>query len=367
MKSRPRRLGALAVFLLLLCSLAHSPGQASSASAYFTAVNDQLMPLNDETMPFYSNGVLYVSGRLFEGGELGVSYSRHPSLGLATLYMHGSTLDLRFDLAGQVAYDKEGNFYSGYAIERGGMVFFPLRLVCQYFNLSWSYCETDIIPLIRVKNDNVILSDTNFIYAAATLMNDRYSEYERSQSSRPPVTPGPGGTDAELPIQAAEGQKVYLLFDGSGALEILPALGDVQAPFLLSAEQMENGDLLRALAAGGHAAALRVLGETPEAAEEEILLAREAMWRAACVRLELVWYGGEAALAELWEEQGCLPVHFTLDASGEQASGLLRSIGRHREDVAVYLGDSGCVGMLPELLSGLKEGSYRLSAWRLTA
>ena len=61
MKSRPRRLGALAVFLLLLCSLAHSPGQASSASAYFTAVNDQLMPLNDETMPFYSNGVLYVS------------------------------------------------------------------------------------------------------------------------------------------------------------------------------------------------------------------------------------------------------------------------------------------------------------------
>ena len=31
--------------------------------AYFTAANEQLMDLNAETMPFYSNGVLYVSSR----------------------------------------------------------------------------------------------------------------------------------------------------------------------------------------------------------------------------------------------------------------------------------------------------------------
>ena len=47
---------------------------------------------------------VWVQVRLFEGGELGVSYARHTSLGLATLY--SSSLDLRFDLAGQVAYDR---------------------------------------------------------------------------------------------------------------------------------------------------------------------------------------------------------------------------------------------------------------------
>ena len=42
--------------------------------------------------------------RVFEGGEVGLSYGRNTTLGLATLYRQGSNLDLRFDLAGQVAY-----------------------------------------------------------------------------------------------------------------------------------------------------------------------------------------------------------------------------------------------------------------------
>lgn len=145
------------------------------------------MKLNSETMPFYSNGVLYVSSRLFEGGELGVSYARHTSLGLATLY--SSTLDLRFDLAGQVAYDKQGNFYNGYAIERDGVVFFPLNMVCRYFGLTWTQTDTDTAPLIRVKSSSVVLSDTDFIYAATRLMSTYYSDYERTLGAGPPSTP----------------------------------------------------------------------------------------------------------------------------------------------------------------------------------
>ncbi len=156
MKKNLRRWGAWGMFLLLLACLSVRPGRAAASGVYFTAANDQLLDLNDETMPFYSNGVLYVSSRIFEEsdlGDLGVSYARSSSLGLAMLY--SGTLDLRFDLAGQVAYDKVGNLYSGYAIERGGVVFFPLNLVCRYFGLTWTWTETDMAPLIRVKSGKI--------------------------------------------------------------------------------------------------------------------------------------------------------------------------------------------------------------------
>lgn len=362
MKSRLRRCAALALALLLLACLTNVPGRAAASGVYFTAANDQLMDLTADTMPFYSNGVLYVSSRLFECDELGVSYARHTSLGLATLY--SSTLDLRFDLAGQVAYDKQGNFYSGYAIERGGVVFFPLNTVCRYFGLTWTLTETDIAPLIRVKSASVVLSDADFIYAATRPMSTRYSEYERSLGGRPsgPSTP----VVLDPPVQAVEGQKVYLLFDGQAAHDLLPALEDVQATFLLAQEDLADGDLLRSLVAGGHALALRITAGTPDGAAEEIRQGQEALWQAACSRLELVWYeDGEEDLSQLFADMGCVRIHAGLEPP--DAAAALRAIGRYREDVAVYLGGGGSLEALPELLSGLQEGRYRISAWRLTA
>lgn len=364
MKTRLRRTAALLLAVLLLVLLGPDAGRASGSGVYFTAANEQLMDLNDETMPFYSNGVLYVSSRLFEGGELGLSYGRNTTLGLATLYRQGSNLDLRFDIAGQIVYDKQYNTYSGYAIERGGVVFFPLDLVCRYFRLSWSYNETSTAPLIRVKSDSVILSDTDFINAAATLMQGRYDEFERASAARPPVTPDPPA-QVDPPVQAAEGQKVYLIFDGQYAREILPSLDGMQGTFLLSLEQMSDGDLLRALAAGGHAPVLRLQGETREEREEELRKGRKTLWQAACTWLELAWYDGEDD--PLPAEEGFQRVQAEIEASGSTASGLLRSVGRHREDVAVYWGADSRPEVLEEVLDTLQEARYRLSAWRLTA
>lgn len=363
----PRRLGAFALSLALLAVLARPAGRAGSDGVYFTAANEQLLELSADTMPFYSGGILYVSSRLFEGTELGVSYAFHPGLGLAMLYMHGSALDLRFDMAGQLAYDKQGNLYTGYAIERGGVVFFPLNLVCRYFGLSWNYIETDPAPLIRVKSGDAILDDNGFVSAASSLMADRYAEYERSLSVRPPAPPAPPvQTEPPPEVQAAEGQKVYLIFDGQAAREVLPALEGAGATFLLDPEQLEDGDLLRALAAGGHAAALRVRGETEEEAAAELRRGREALWDAARCWLELVWYGGGEELSGLFADGGFVRVRAAEDLSGEDAGGILRAVGQRREDVAVYLGGED-LPALPETLAALAERRYRLSAWRLTA
>lgn len=359
------------LFLLITVSSAHA---AAPAGVYFTAANDQLLELSAENMPFYSNNVLYVSSRLFENTELGISYARSTSLGVAMLYTPST--DLRFDLAGQIAYDKQNNLYNGYAIEQGGVVFFPLGLVCRYFGLSWSYNETDIAPLIRVKNSNVILSDAVFIDAAAGLMRSRYSEYERSLSGNAGGAPaGPAAEDP--PVQAAEGQRVYLLLSArepQDAFAAMDALEGVQATFLLTAEQMRDGDLLRALAARGHSVALWILGGTAEEAARELADGRERLWQAACLWLELAWYDGDAELDALLDGQGCVRVSALVDPpAGNQSytnrtASLLRNIGRYREDVGVLLGDAGeCRPLLQGLLAELEEGGYLVSAWRLTA
>ena len=43
---------------------------------FFTAVNDTMLPLADETMPFVAGGTLYVAATAFDGAELGVYCSR---------------------------------------------------------------------------------------------------------------------------------------------------------------------------------------------------------------------------------------------------------------------------------------------------
>ena len=49
----------------------------AAASVCFTAVNDQLLPLSDETMPFWSGGTFYVPSSAIDGNVLGIHYNRN--------------------------------------------------------------------------------------------------------------------------------------------------------------------------------------------------------------------------------------------------------------------------------------------------
>lgn len=375
MGKRGRKAGWPALFLALVMLLSSRSGRAAGADVYFTAVNDRVLELRDETMPFRSEGVLYVPSTLFEGGDLGVSYVRNDHMGLAMLYT--TKIDLRFDLEKQTASDKQGRIYSGHAIERGGIVFFPLPLVCGYFGLDWSYNQTKTVPLVRVKSESAILDDVGFIDAASWQMAGLYADYLRSTESPPEGPSAPQTPEPPPPVQAAEGQKIYLLLSsrsGEDTRRAMELLGDAQGTFLLTLEQMEDGDLIRGLTALGHGVVLRARGETEEDLAWELRRAGELLWQAACCPLELVWYEGGVDIGPLLEDAGCVPVSAGLDrreqalSSAGRAESLLRTIGQHREDLAVYLGEDGaCLGGLEALLEGLEEGQYRVCAWRLTA
>ena len=208
MKRWKRRLTAWLLVLLLALGLGPQEGRAVLSEVYFTAVNEQLLDLNSETMPFLYGGVWYVSSRLFEGTDLGVNYARIYNANQAMLY--NAKIDLRFDLDTQTTTDRNGKSYNGYAIERGGVIFFPLPLVCSSFGLRWSKTETETVPLIRVTSSSAVLTDREFVDAASQ-MRARYNEYERSVTAAEENTGGPPQT--EDPPLAAEGQKVYLIID----------------------------------------------------------------------------------------------------------------------------------------------------------
>ena len=370
MRRKVKRFAAFMLSIVMTLSLAEWESSAVLEGVYFSAANEQLLELSGESMPFYSGDVLYISNRFFEGTELGVRYVKNSSMGLAVLYT--TKTDLRFDLVNGTVRDKDGATYSGRAIEKNGYVFFPIGLVCAFFDLRWTMTDTETVPLVRLRSNSSLLDDMRFIDAASVQMASRYAAYEKQvESSKPPVNNDPP------PIHAAEGQKVYLILAGESSettRETVKLLGENRATFLLTVQQMEDGDLLRTLVGTGHAVALLAQEETCDAVRGEILTAREKMWNATHNLMQLVWYEGEEDVAPILEELGCVTVTAEIDRrdtpvrAQSRAATLLTMIGQHREDLPVYLGyDGKCLEGLDDLIHGLEEGQYRLCAWRLNA
>ncbi len=367
-----RRLLSWLLAVTLVIILSPPRGEAALQGVYFTAANEQLLELSSSSMPFWSGDTLYVSSNLFSKTDLGLNYVRNNQMGLAVLYT--SRTDLRFDLSAQTVYDKQGVTYPGRAIERGGIIFFPLNLVCSYFGLTWSYNETATAPLIRVCSSSAILDDSTFIDAAATSMKSRYTAYEKWVEANTPTAPPAEQTPP--PVHAAEGQKIHLLIECRSAADTLAAmalLGDTQATFLLTLEQMENGDLLRALVANGHEIALMTRVQTAAELEAEVSAARNKLWQAACSWLQLVWYEESDSLDQVLEDMGCRRVTASLDRSDSglsntsRVTALMTSIGRYRTDVTVFLGnDSGCLIGLKPLVRELLDAQYHVCTWRMT-
>ena len=77
-----KRIAALVLALVLMCQLTSGPAQAVE-NVYFTAINDNMLPLSEESMPFWSNGYLYVDSSIFTmapntaGKVLGISVVNH--------------------------------------------------------------------------------------------------------------------------------------------------------------------------------------------------------------------------------------------------------------------------------------------------
>ena len=158
------RRGFCALFaLLMIVSLTPTPVNAAG-TVCFTAVNDQLLPLNDETMPFWSGSTFYVPNTAIDDNDFGIHFSRNTERSTVVLYRMRSAIT--FNYATGSVETNSGQTYSGSVIIRGDIVFLPLDILCRFFSLEYSYSRINYGYLLRIKNETVVLSDATFIDAA---------------------------------------------------------------------------------------------------------------------------------------------------------------------------------------------------------
>ena len=363
--TRGKRLLSLLLSVLMLCTLL--PPRASAApTLYFTAVNDRMCDLSDETMPFWQNGLLYVAGATVDGpDDLGIRYSYNQEKSVAILYKGQRVLycDLT---AGTMENNRTGEQYAGSPIVRSGMVFFPITALAKMFDLKYSSTKIAYGYLLRIRDDNAVLSDEYFIDAATDPIQKRYAQYERAHAaaeSEQPETPPPVDTPTRR-----DDLTVYLLLpaaEEAALTQLLSTLENYQshATLLLTPELLESaGDGVRRAAATGNAVALCI-----SAALAQIERGNDALWRAASLRTRLVYLeSADKTLRAAVVGAGYCPI--TINTSDFTRSGThwadtaLKWAGRSTS-VRLYLGaESGVSSALGTALSRLRAENCTIAA-----
>lgn len=377
-----RRAAALLCCLLLVVQISALPAQAAR-TVYFTAINDNVLSLTDEGMPFWNGGYLYVDSSIFTmadntaGKLLGIYRSLNTAKQLLVLSADGRSLI--FDLANGTARDDDGiNYYPATTIQRNGKVFIPVTTVAYFFNLRYSSTRVDGSYhgyLVRICNDKAGISDDKaFADAASYRLETRYTDYLKSlEPEKDPDTTPSGNDEADEP--AAAGKTVYLCFEASDPVvteALLDAL-DVysgQAAFYCTLSFLEEqGDLLRRMTASGHGIGLIADGADSVPVAEQLEAGNLALERATCGKTRLAWLENASNRQQSEAESAgycCLEpdldrAAYSLKSSANAAT-LLQRVTNRRGNVLVWLGSSADGTGLRAFLSAARQADDRCLA-----
>ena len=310
---KKRILSFLCALLLCLGCLTASLSVQAADTPCFMAVNDNLLPLEDQYIPITVNGQYYVPYTIFDRNLTGIDLGIYPIYNtiLNTLMIYNLDQMLTFDLNIGTCTDRSGISYdTARAVIRNGRIYVPAKFICDYFRLTYSSRVTTYGPLVRIRSAASIVDDNNFVGCAQLLMEERLRDWRKNQTSEEPLVPTPIPTVSTAPEDDPDrsGVRTYLAFQAdqtSGLEELLSLLkqNQIQALFFFPAEDLASYDeAVRAVLCGGHAVGLLVTGTTvPEittqAAEGNQVLAQIAHLRTCTVLAPNVQADTEEALA----------------------------------------------------------------------
>ncbi|MBP3508915.1 polysaccharide deacetylase family protein [Oscillibacter sp.] len=367
---KKKRWAALVLCLLLVFQLA-APWANAAGSVYFVAAGNEVLPLSDETMPFWSGGYLYIAASTFSGSSrraLGVSYMGSGQT--AVLYNSSGDHSLIFDLSKDYTQDREGNISYPGALRRGGVVFVPAYLVAKYFNLMYSVMEVEYGHLVWLRQPNVSMTDKQFANAAVYPCAISYTEYmkkKKEAQTEEPSPPSASGTEID-------GKSVYLCLEaGDNTSALLDALDryDAQAAFFCTPEFLASqGGLLRRMTAGGSSIGILVdAADTSRTVEEQLAAGNQSLRKATCGGTRLVMIrGGKEEDLQAAREAGYRCVEPTVDRtayelkSASNAQSLLKRVSGVRGNVSVWLGDTVGVTGLRSFLAAIEDADGRCLA-----
>lgn len=362
-----KRLSCFLCALAMLAALFPVPTGAAD-TVIFTAANEKLYPLSDDTMPFWSGGALYVPHTALVDNTLDIQYNRNRTKMRASLYQLRS--GLIFDLSTGYAETQDGESFYAPAIVRGDTVFFPLDVLCPFFGLDYSYMRVSFGYLLRIKNSAVCLSDSEYIEAAASAMESRFEQYSRARASDPKPEPAPPPPQPEPPQREAE-RTVYFAVESTSAEfsgRVLSAFPAGAVAFLFTPRTLESsGTLLRQLACGAGSVALRI--DASGGAREtlrRIAESNRALWAEANVKTLLVLLdGADEETTRAVEEAGYCPLRFSLSYGGEgypsvsrMCANIFSAADERGGSCRVLLGtDEALSGILNSLIANLRTGN----------
>ncbi len=370
MRTKFRR-AAVRLLAAALCLGLLIPPPARAAEVYFTSLNDSLLQLTPETMPFWSGGGLYVPYTVFDSRDTGIdlglncAYERDKS----TVSIFNIRSILSFDLTtGNCWDDKTRKPLSGRVVTRNGRIYVSLSTVCSFFGLDYSYTALSSVSqgyLVRIKSGAVVLSDAKFIDAAGDLIRQRLREYNQGAAPEPAApSPAPAPGPGEGTEEPSSSIPTYLAFRCESGEEI-PAILDVldtagiRGLFFLTPEALEGSDLVRRLLGSGHSVGVLARGEEPDQVRAQLEEGAALLEGTVHLRSTLAdvprgtrqefraggWVCWEETLS-LSPEPGVGPAAF--------AAGVLRRLSGRPERVCLTLeADEEAVRVLPALLRRL--------------
>ena len=276
-----RRAAALLLCFLMAFWLSLPPVHAADR-VYFTAVGSYVLPLSDNTMPFWSGGYVYIASSIFTGAAretLGISQVLNNDQGRLVLYSGGRSLT--YNLSASYALDNDGGTYYPGAIQRNGTVFVPANTVSRYFDLVYSVIEVEHGSMVWLRQPNYGLSDKPYADAARYPMNSVYADYIRAKEAAVPEGGSPGASgrpstvpESQDPAAELDGKRISLCFQaGSSASLLADALEsyDAGAAFFCTPEEMERqGGTLRRLAAQGQSIGILADAGDPDRHSEDM-------------------------------------------------------------------------------------------------
>lgn len=272
----------LSAFLVML--IPWSNAASPYDGVYLVGVNDTVLLglINDSQMPVRRGSVIYAPYTVLDNKELGLSYALNRNGGTFTIFNRENTLI--FQLSGAGSADKKGGEYSQGIITRNGVVYIPLRFVCGFFDLSYSFYNLVLpdgsVPIARLRTPAATLGDTQFGAQAAQVVAGPLAQYLAAQATpeptptpvwTPPPTPTPTVPAVPTPTPSVQPDPADVSFavectDSDGVQGMLNTLAQhqVKALFLFPVDTLAQQDgQVRSAAAAGHQVGLLLTSEDP--------------------------------------------------------------------------------------------------------
>lgn len=305
----------LAALLVLLIPWSYAAGTYDGV--YLVGVNDTVLLglINETQMPVRRGSVIYAPYTVLDNKELDLSYALNRSGGTFTIFNREGSLI--FQLNGSGAADKKGGEYTQGIITRNGVVYIPLRFVCSFFGLSYSFYNLVLpdgtVPIARLRTAAATLGDAQFGAQAAQLVAGPLAQYLAAQAppSPPPTlrpvvpTPTAPVVPTPTPSVAPQGGDVSFAIEctaDDGFSDVLAALNQyqVKALFLFPVDTLVQQDSrVRSAAAAGHQVGLLLTGADPR---EEFRRGNELLGHILRYEATQVALLGDAAAADLGDE-----------------------------------------------------------------